>query len=587
MILRSLPRAVVTACLAAALCAVGLGWSPRARANGITLDRYSPAELPSDGFVVSRPNDLGSGRWALQLHVEYANDPLVAELNPGKTSSERAAVVSDQAVAHLEFALGIADRLVLFTGLSANLLMKGDAFFDPVANKRLRQADGAGLGPAHAGARLRLFGEKDDFLAMALQARVGLPLADVASNQRFAGDSGITVLPELVTELRPGSLRIDASIGALVRPDVKLPHADVSNAVPFGLGLGIPLVTDRLDALVELHGATTFDDFFGRTSTGLELLAGGKYWVAPGWVLGAAGGPGLNRGVGSPDYRLVVMLGYEKPEPPPLPPPPPPADRDHDGLLDRDDKCPDKPEDTDDFEDGDGCPEPDNDKDGILDVNDNCPLEPEDTDDFEDSDGCFEPDNDKDGILDQDDECLNDPEDKDGFEDKNGCPDPDNDNDGVLDADDKCPLDPGPASEKGCPRVLVVEGQIRILDRVEFATGKDVILAKSEGILNAVRDVFAHHEDIKRVRVEGHTDDHGRAKANMELSRRRAASVKRWLIEHGVAAERLEAWGCGQEHPIEDNKTSDGRQANRRVEFHILEPATPGAEERQGCVPAK
>ncbi|MDW8247052.1 MAG: OmpA family protein, partial [Sandaracinaceae bacterium] len=71
------------------------------------------------------------------------------------------------------------------------------------------------------------------------------------------------------------------------------------------------------------------------------------------------------------------------------------------------------------------------------------------------------------------------------------------------------------------------------------------------------------------------------------LSRRRAASVTRWLIEHGIEASRLEAWGCGELHPIDTNRTAEGRQKNRRVEFHILDPAPPSGPRRlEGCVEA-
>ena len=65
-----------------------------------------------------------------------------------------------------------------------------------------------------------------------------------------------------------------------------------------------------------------------------------------------------------------------------------PGDRDHDGILDNVDKCPDDPEDKDGFEDADGCPDPDNDRDGILDMNDKCPNDPEVFIGVADSDGC-------------------------------------------------------------------------------------------------------------------------------------------------------------------------------------------------------
>ncbi len=69
--------------------------------------------------------------------------------------------------------------------------------------------------------------------------------------------------------------------------------------------------------------------------------------------------------------------------------------------------------------------------------------------------------------------------------------------------------------------------------------------------------------------VDGHTDDRGGDKPNKSLSERRALSVVRWLVEHGVDARRLEARGFGQRRPIGDNKTEEGRAKNRRVEFLI------------------
>lgn len=93
---------------------------------------------------------------------------------------------------------------------------------------------------------------------------------------------------------------------------------------------------------------------------------------------------------------------------------------------------------------------------------------------------------------------------------------------------------------------------------------------------------------ILKVRVEGHTDDRGRDAANLDLSRRRAASVRRWLTEHETDASRLEAFGCGEIFPIGTNRSRAGRQDNRRVEFPITDPARQQAgPDREGCQPAE
>jgi outer membrane protein OmpA-like peptidoglycan-associated protein len=73
-----------------------------------------------------------------------------------------------------------------------------------------------------------------------------------------------------------------------------------------------------------------------------------------------------------------------------------------------------------------------------------------------------------------------------------------------------------------------------------------------------------------RIRVEGHTDNTGKADHNKELSGKRAESVMAYLVTKGVAQERLESTGCGQDVPVADNANDDGRQQNRRVEFVIL-----------------
>lgn len=79
--------------------------------------------------------------------------------------------------------------------------------------------------------------------------------------------------------------------------------------------------------------------------------------------------------------------------------------------------------------------------------------------------------------------------------------------------------------------------------------------------------------DHDGVLVEGHTDSQGNPDHNMDLSQRRAASVVRWLSAHGVEAERLASSGLGQTRPLRSNITARNRAMNRRVEFHVLDPA--------------
>ncbi|MFH2009434.1 MAG: thrombospondin type 3 repeat-containing protein, partial [bacterium] len=153
----------------------------------------------------------------------------------------------------------------------------------------------------------------------------------------------------------------------------------------------------------------------------LEFLTGFKFYLATSSFFAIGGGVGITGlamdAIGSPDFRVFASFVFE----------PTVGDRDGDGIKDDVDKCPDDPEDFDDFEDQDGCPDPDNDGDGIPDVDDKCPNTPENFNGFEDEDGCpdkKDEDRDGDGIPDSVDKCPDVPEDKDGFEDQDGCPDP-------------------------------------------------------------------------------------------------------------------------------------------------------------------
>ncbi|MFN3198599.1 MAG: OmpA family protein [Bradymonadia bacterium] len=254
-------------------------------------------------------------------------------------------------------------------------------------------------------------------------------------------------------------------------------------------------------------------------------------------------------------------------------------DSDGDGIADSKDQCPKQPEDFDGVADQDGCPDitEDKDGDGIGDAVDRCPVQAEDKDGFEDTDGCPDTDNDKDGLLDVADKCPVEPEDKDGFEDADGCPDIDNDKDRILDVVDQCPDQPedydNDADEDGCPdiyKTIVVTGdRIELKQKVFFSSNKSRILGRSFPLLNEVALAMKDNAAL-RVRIEGHTDSKGSARYNKRLSQKRADAVRRYLIGQGINGDRMEALGVGEEVPIEDNRTADGRAANRRVEFHII-----------------
>jgi outer membrane protein OmpA-like peptidoglycan-associated protein len=271
-------------------------------------------------------------------------------------------------------------------------------------------------------------------------------------------------------------------------------------------------------------------------------------------------------------------------------------DRDGDGILDKDDACPDVKG----LLQFKGCP--DRDSDGIQDKEDDCPDVPglaifkgcPDTDgdsipDPQDScvtvkglfafHGC--PDFDGDGIIDMQDSC---PTVKGPIE-FHGCPD--TDNDGLIDKLDSCPQVAGPISNHGCPivvakiekpkepvKVELTKEEQEVINKVfsnlEFETGKSVIRPTSFTSLNELSDLLKRKMNFKLL-VDGHTDNVGGAASNLILSKNRATSVMKYLTAKGIDASRIMPKGYGLTKPIATNKTPEGRQKNRRVEFTIVE----------------
>lgn len=121
------------------------------------------------------------------------------------------------------------------------------------------------------------------------------------------------------------------------------------------------------------------------------------------------------------------------------------------------------------------------------------------------------------------------------------------------------------------PRVIVKETEIVLRRQISFATGSDEILPNSELLLLEIADALLRNPAIRLIEIQGHTDNRGDPKLNMNLSQRRAESVKRWLVQHGVEAERLTAKGFGATRPVAPNITAYNRSRNRRVQFKIVQ----------------
>jgi outer membrane protein OmpA-like peptidoglycan-associated protein len=101
---------------------------------------------------------------------------------------------------------------------------------------------------------------------------------------------------------------------------------------------------------------------------------------------------------------------------------------------------------------------------------------------------------------------------------------------------------------------------------INFDTGKSDIKPESKGIIDQIAALLQAHPELK-VSIEGHTDNVGTPQNNKTLSLQRAKSVMNAVVQKGIAAARLTAVGWGQEKPIADNRSEEGRAKNRRVEI--------------------
>lgn len=242
-------------------------------------------------------------------------------------------------------------------------------------------------------------------------------------------------------------------------------------------------------------------------------------------------------------------------------------DADKDGIKDSEDACPEIAG----LEHLEGCP--DDDGDGIKNSEDDCPL----TAGLAALKGC--PDKDRDGVKDEDDACPDVP----GLLLLDGCPD--KDDDGIADHDDECPDEAGPQANDGCPEIVEKEVPVKKEEVIEpqyplsmlahydinfnFDKHKKIAL-EDEHILSVIVDVLKDNPDA-RISVDGHTDSIGKKSYNQALSQKRAKYVKEYLIKAGIEASRLEVNAFGESMSIADNTSEEGRAANRRVAFSVLD----------------
>jgi outer membrane protein OmpA-like peptidoglycan-associated protein len=590
----SLPKRLALSALG---CASALACAGTARAQQTTfhLDRLEVPGAPDDGLVLFRPETRKGSLVYAQLGIGFSLNPLHA----GTITTDSYALqhspgnpITTQLSTYMSAGFQLLDRLTLGatfpiawveTGNQQNIQSTGintNAFTN-------YSTTGPAVGDMRLDARYVVWTSEDGRQAFGAQLGVRVPTG-AGSTTNFGGDGGnLSALPMVTYEWTPPHFpTLVGNLGVDIRKSQAINDPTGAYGAANGLGVGtelrwalgafLPIQGDKYRIGLSVFGQTglvndgiTGPTFFTAENTPIEWNLEGRMRLPlqglDNLYVGAGFGTLILDGYGAPDFRAAVFAGSYFP------------------LEDTNPNSPAarlrvRTEIHQSLKDTDG--------DGIPDDIDACPTEPEDHKDPDPMDGCPAPsDRDGDGIPDQYDKCPDVPEDKDGIDDQDGCPEDDADQDGIPDVKDACPKEPGqpdPDPKKnGCPKFIKLEaGAVRVLQQVHFQTASATILPDSFPMLQEIVNLLKVNPTIKRMRIEGHTDNRGAAEMNLDLSKRRAASVRTWLEVHGIDPARLESEGYGLTKPIDTNDTDAGRAANRRVEFKIT-------QEEGGGPPAK
>lgn len=187
-------------------------------------------------------------------------------------------------------------------------------------------------------------------------------------------------------------------------------------------------------------------------------------------------------------------------------------------------------------------------------------------------------DTDGDGVFDSADKCPTTPE---GVAvDYQGCA-LDSDNDGVADYKDECAETKAQfeVDEKGCPTTLTET--ITASLEVKFENNSDAIKSEFTSPISELAKFMTEFADTSVV-IHGYTDDRGSEAYNRSLSQKRADKIKQVLVEtYKIDASRIEAIGHGEDNPIADNNTAEGRAENRRVDAEISSSVSRMKEKAQ------
>lgn len=462
-------------------------------------------------LLLSTGDTLTQGDLRLSLAAQYQHDPLVFMVN----GVRQGAVIGPRLSSHLGVAYGLNDSVELALQLPVVLMQVGD----DLSSHGIAPIAGTVLGAPLLQGRFVLARQSPSAVGdIGLNLGLTLPLG---SKSGLAQDPG----PGLAFTAGAGFgrdfgsfLRLGAEVNTVVRQFNRLSSYSprVIDEVGSYVTLGVSASTlgEGLRGELSARGLVSLT----QTMSALEVLAGARYPLNKNLEVYALAGPGIGQMPGNPVFRAFAGVSFrpfpqarvkEEPQAAPAPAPAPePA------------PCVAP------------APPPDADRDGIPDAEDACPSER-------------------------------------GASAQRGCPLPPPPPEPASEPAVQPPPPPAPVEEK--PKLAQLKaGRIEIRDQVRFATSKSEILADSHPLLEEVASILQAHPELVRLRIAGHTDNRGARDYNIKLSQERAEAVRRFLIERGIEASRLESKGYGPDQPIASNDDAVGRQKNRRTEFESV-----------------
>lgn len=498
------------------------------------LERYHPAESQRFDYLTVRAGSADlPRRYELGMFMTYAYESFSGQF---ENQDEVLNIIEDQLLLHLLGSYAPTDWLRLSVDLPFYLYQ--DSNNEALLGRDEDTLSGGGIGDIRIIPKVSFFNNRlDDGNGAALG--LALPFVLPTGQDDALQGEDFRINPMLAFDwANSRGFGVAINAGALARFEQRaLANLEISSFLDLGAAVRLPLGTPIVQLLMEVNGALPLGvDSIDTEESPAEALAALRF--LPGdFVITVGGGAGITPGYGAPTARGLLGFAYSPRAPRG------PRDSDGDGIYDDVDECPETPEDFDNFEDEDGCPELDNDEDGIPDTEDSCPNQPEDFDGFEDEDGCPDRDNDEDGIYDEDDECPDDAEVFNDFEDEDGCP-------------DEAPPE---------------EPEVTIDSVVYFPFDSASPTRDSRAALDEIAQTMQDNPELELVVLEGHADERGSTQYNRDLSVRRAEAVRRELTRRGIDESRIQVEGFGSSRPVVRNpRTEEEYSQNRRVEVRIL-----------------